>query len=264
MRKTLLYFLVALSFFCSVGAVSQDIIGTEVLGSYETRFHYSGEEVIRNRARNVRRALSKLNGVVIHPGKRLSYNRTLGPRVAERGWRPAKTILNGEIVIDYGGGICQVSSTLHAAAIQSGLLIVSAQHHSRYMSYIDPGLDATVSWPDLDLVIQNPYDFPVRIHAWESQTGVASVEFIGARREWDVEISHEVLERRRFSVETVERNDMPISYRHVLEKGTNFLVLDRVIVSTSRITGEIFIESERMQYEPSPRIIEVGTAPEAL
>jgi vancomycin resistance protein YoaR len=264
MRKSLLYFLVALSFFFSVGAVSQDIIGSEILGSYETSFHYSGEEVIRNRARNVRRALEKLNGAVIQPGKRLSYNRTLGPRIAERGWRPAKTILNGEIVIDYGGGICQVSSTLHAAAIQSGLLIVNAQHHSRYMSYISPGLDATVSWPNLDLVIQNPYSFPVRIHAWESHTGIASVEFIGAQREWDVEISHEIIERRRFHVESIERSDMPTSYRHVLEKGTNFLVLNRVIVSTSRITGEIFIESERMQYESSPRIIEIGTAPESM
>lgn len=264
MRKSLLYILVALSFLFSVGAVSQDIVGSEVLGSYETRFHYSGEEVTRNRARNVRRALEKLDGVVIYPGKRLSYNRTLGPRIAERGWRPAKTILNGEIVIDYGGGICQVSSTLHAAAIQSGLLIVNAQHHSRYMSYIDPGLDATVSWPDLDLVIQNPYNFPVRIHAWESNVGIASVEFVGAHREWDVEISHEIIERRRFQVETIERIDMPTSYRHILEKGTNFLILDRVIVSTSRITGDIFIESERMQYESSPRLIEIGTAPESM
>lgn len=264
MRRTLLYFLVALSSFFSVAAVCQDSVGSETLGSYETRFHYSGEEVIRNRARNVRRALSKINNVVIHPGKRLSYNRTLGPRVPERGWRPAKTILNGDIVIDYGGGICQVSSTLHAAAIRSGMLIVNAQHHSRYMSYIDPGLDATVSWPDLDLVIENPYDFPVRIHAWESEVGIASVEFLGSRREWDVEISNEIIERRRFNTESVERTDMPTSYRHVLEKGTNFLILDRVIVSTSRITGEIFIESERMQYEASPRIIEVGTAPETM
>lgn len=262
MRKSLLYVLIALSFFFSLSAVCQDIVGSEVLGSYNTRFHYSGEEVIRNRARNVRRALSKLNGVIIQPGETLSYNRTLGQRTPEKGWRPAKTILNGEIVIDYGGGICQVSSTLHAAAIRSGLLIVHSQHHSRYMSYIDPGLDATVSWPDLDLVIQNPYNFPVRVHAWESQTGVASVEFLGLRREWDIEVSNEIIERRRFSTEIVERNDMPESYRHVLEKGTNFLILDRVIVSTSRITGEIFIESERMQYESSPRIIEVGTLSE--
>ena len=147
MNIRLLIALVLNSLLLSTAVIAQDIsVGTTTLGSYETRFHYAGDDVIRNRAYNVRKAIRKLDGTILRPQETLSYNRLLGQRTGERGWRQAKTILHGEIFIDYGGGICQVSSTLHAAAIYSGMDIVQAQHHSRYMTYIDPGLDATVNW----------------------------------------------------------------------------------------------------------------------
>ena len=251
------------SILLSTAVIAQDIsVGTETLGAYETRFHYSGEDIIRSRAYNVRKAMRKLDGTILRPEQTLSYNRLLGPRTGERGWRQAKTILNGEIFIDYGGGICQVSSTLHAAALFSGMDIVNAQHHSRYMTYIDPGLDATVNWTEPDLIIRNPYDFPVRIHAWEREPGVAAVEFLGEERMWDITVETIELERRRHKTETRERPDLPTSYRHVLEKGTNFLLLDQWIHRRNLFTEEVISERTRIQYDPSPRIIEVGTMPE--
>jgi vancomycin resistance protein YoaR len=264
MNIRLLIALVLNSILLSTAVIAQDIsAGTTTLGAYETHFHYTGEDIIRSRAYNVRRAMRKLDGTILRPEQSLSYNRLLGPRTAARGWRQAKTILNGEIFIAPGGGICQVSSTLHAAAIFSGMEILNAQHHSRYMTYIDPGLDATVNWTEPDLVIRNPYNFPVRIHAWEREPGVAAVEFLGEERIWEITVETIELERRRHKTETRERSDLPTSYRHVLEKGTNFLLLEQWVHRRNLYTEELFSERRRIQYEPSPRIIEVGTMPEA-
>jgi len=260
MNIRLLITLVLNSLLLSTAVIAQDIaVGTTQLGIYETRFHYRGDDVTRNRAYNVRKAIHKLDGTVLRPQETLSYNRLLGQRTGTRGWRQAKTILHGEIFIDYGGGICQVSSTLHAAAIYSGMEIINAQHHSRYMTYIEPGLDATVSWPDLDLLIRNPYDFPVRIHAWERETGVAAIEFLGDHKIWDVSVERIIIERRRNLTEIRELPEQPVSYRHIAEKGTNFLLFDQWITHRNIETEELFSERTRIQYDPSPRIIEVGT-----
>lgn len=262
MNIRLLIALVLNSILLSTAVVAQDIsTGTAVLGSYETRFHYTGDDIIRSRAHNVRRAIRKLDGTILRPDQRLSYNRLLGPRTGERGWRQAKTILNGEYFIDFGGGICQVSSTLHAAAIYSGMDIVQAQHHSRYMTYIDPGLDATVSWTEPDLVIRNPYDFPVRIHAWEREPGIAAVEILGEQRIWDITIERIEITRRRHKTEIRERPDLPTTYRNVLEKGTNFILFEQWVHRRNVITEELLSERTIFQYDPSPRIIEVGTMP---
>jgi vancomycin resistance protein YoaR len=127
------------------------------------------------------------------------------------------------------------------------------------MTYIEPGLDATVSWPDLDLLIRNPYDFPVRIHAWERETGVAAIEFLGDHKVWDVNVERIIIERRRNLTEIRELPEQPVSYRHIAEKGTNFLLFDQWITHRNIETEELFSERTRIQYDPSPRIIEVGT-----
>lgn len=262
MNIRFLLVLVGNSLLFSTAVIAQDAIaGTTILGSYETQFHYRGEDVVRNRAYNVRKAIGILDGTILQPNDILSYNRLLGPRTGERGWRQAKTIVHGEIFIDYGGGICQVSSTLHAAAIFSGMDIIETQHHSRYMTYIDPGLDATVSWPGPDLRIQNPYDFPIRIHAWERESGVAAIEILGESRTWDVTMETISIERRRYATETRERPDLPNTYVHILEKGTNFLLFDRWIHRRNIETQELISERVRFQYDSSPRIIEIGMMP---
>ena len=263
MNIRLLIVLILNSILLSTAVIAQDIsLGDTVLGSYETRFHYRGADIIRNRAHNIRKAIRMLDGTILRPDETLSYNRLLGPRTGSRGWRQAKTILDGEIFIDFGGGICQVSSTLHAAAVLSGMHIVEAQHHSRYMTYIEPGLDATVNWRQPDLIIRNPYDFPVRIHAWEKETGIVAIEFFGEQKIWEITIERNEIERRHHRTEIRERTDRPISYRHILERGTNFLIIDQWIHRRNLETEELISERTRIQYDSSPRIIEIGTMPE--
>ena len=95
----------------------------------------------------------------------MSFNDVVGERSVDNGFFDSWEILEGEFVRGVGGGTCQVSSTLNAAALRAGLKIVEAYTHSRPLAYIEKGLDATVAWPFVDLKLQNSWPVPVAIHA---------------------------------------------------------------------------------------------------
>lgn len=144
-----------------------------LLRSYTSLFKTAAKD---ERVHNITLGAKKLDGSTIAPlGGLWSFNDTVGPRTMEAGFKAAPTLLMGEVIPGMGGGMCQVSSTMHAAALLAGLTIVKRMPHSRPSSYIDRGLDATVNYPEhcwegkqdpntcFDLVISNPYDFPITI-----------------------------------------------------------------------------------------------------
>ena len=81
-----------------------------------------------NRNENIRLAVAALNGMIVKPGQEFSFNNTTGARTEEKGYKPATAYLNGEVVQEPGGGVCQVSSTLYNAVVFSGLKVRSATH----------------------------------------------------------------------------------------------------------------------------------------
>jgi vancomycin resistance protein YoaR len=129
-------------------------------GEYRTRF---AED--RNRAHNVRMAAAAIDGVVIAPGATFSFNEATGPRTLRRGYRKAPVVIRGELEDGIGGGVCQVASTLHAAAREAELEIVERKAHSRPSHYIRRRLEAAVAYPELDLKIRNPHPYPVSVSA---------------------------------------------------------------------------------------------------
>jgi vancomycin resistance protein YoaR len=146
-----------------------------VLASFETDF----SKKPRSRIPNIRAAAGYLNGVMIGPGEVFSFNHTVGPRTEERGFRDAPVIVADELEKGLGGGVCQVASTLFAAAMLGGLEIVERRSHSRPSGYAPLGLDATVIWPEVDLRLRNPYDSPLMIHALLPSTGLLRIELLG-------------------------------------------------------------------------------------
>jgi len=230
------------------------------LGARETGFHTRGSSLTRGRAHNLRRAAALLDGTVIPAGGELGYNRLLGPRTLRRGWRKAKAFLGGEVVEEPSGGICQVSSTLHAAALEAGLVATSQRPHSRVVPYIEPGLDATVSWRAPDLVLFNPHPFPVRVVAVEPEPGRLRVEVLGKARLWDVAVR--LVELERYSGATVRRPrpDRPLGWRRVAEPGSPRVVVVREVVRRALGTGGVTVDARVLSYEPSDRVLEVGTA----
>ena len=131
-----------------------------------------------NRVNNITLAAQKIDGVILEPGQSFSYNGTVGQRTAANGFREAGAYSNGQVVQEVGGGICQVSSTLYYCTLLANLEITSRTNHYFSVGYIEPGMDATVSWGSPDFVFVNNRTFPIRIHAYVAG-GMITVELYG-------------------------------------------------------------------------------------
>lgn len=123
----------------------------ENCGAFKTSFQSS----IDSRKNNIRLASSAINGKLIKSGETFSFNQTTGIRDSKKGYQSAKIIIGGKYVDGFGGGVCQVSTTLYNAALLSGLEIVEVHNHSLPTSYVEPGFDAMVNMGSSDLKIKN-------------------------------------------------------------------------------------------------------------
>jgi vancomycin resistance protein YoaR len=110
----------------------------------------------KNRISNIEVGASKFNGVLISPGEEFSFIKTLGDVDASTGYLPEMVIKANETIPEYGGGLCQVSTTIFRAALNSGLKITSRSNHAYAVQYYKPiGLDATVYIPKPDFMFVN-------------------------------------------------------------------------------------------------------------
>lgn len=121
-----------------------------VIGSYSTWFQGS-----RARHQNISMAMRNVNNTLLWPEQSFSFNEVVGPRTPERGYLPAPVILNGGLDIGYGGGVCQVASTLYNAALAADLTIVERHAHSKPVHYVPEGRDAAVDYGGVDMKFRN-------------------------------------------------------------------------------------------------------------
>lgn len=164
---------------------------TRVLASFETSFRGKAGA----REVNIRRAAQYLDGAVILPGEVLSFNHRVGRRIHGRGFIDAPVIVNDELEQDVGGGVCQVATALHGAAVYGNLTIVRRRSHSRPSGYAPIGLDATVIDGKVDLEIRNPYDEPLYVHAFFPTRYLLRVELLG--RHPHVRVEHAAVVRSK-------------------------------------------------------------------
>lgn len=119
-----------------------------------------------DRVHNLKMGAEKINGVMIKPGREFSFDDVVGQRSEKNGWKKAATIVGGSMFEDdFGGGICQISTTLYNAVLNADLEVLDRRKHSIPSSYVDYGLDATVSWGSQDFVFRNNTDYPIFIFA---------------------------------------------------------------------------------------------------
>lgn len=109
----------------------------------------------QDRKHNIKNSLNSLNKIKIAPNEVFSFNKVVGRRTQENGYRSAKIIVNNEFTEGIGGGVCQVSTTLYNAALLAGLEIVEANKHSKQVGYVQPGFDAMVNFGSSDLKFRN-------------------------------------------------------------------------------------------------------------
>ena len=136
----------------------KELLFRDVLG--EASSSVSGSS---NRKTNVKLSASVCDGVILLPGEVFSYNNTTGSRTADKGYLPAPSYVGGKSTDEVGGGICQTSSTIYYAALNSNLKIVERHNHMFAVGYVPDGMDATVWYGASDFRFENDTDYPIKI-----------------------------------------------------------------------------------------------------
>jgi vancomycin resistance protein YoaR len=132
------------------------------ISSFSTSFTGSAA----NRISNIELATKAINGTLLMPGESFSFNETVGERTKERGYKEAGVIIGDKLESGLGGGICQVSSTLYAALLNTDIKAFERINHTLPLGYISKGLDATVDWGNIDFKFKNTLDVPIYLEGY--------------------------------------------------------------------------------------------------
>lgn len=231
---------------------------SRVLGAYETDFkHHAGA-----RAVNIRRAASLLNGMILQPGERFSFNRRVGERTVERGFVEAPVLVKDETEKGPGGGVCQVATTLHAAAVLGGLTMLERRSHSRPSGYAPLGLDATVIDGKVDLRFENSLDVPLIIHAFLPTPTSVRVEILGRDAPGRVEHTYRVVEKHPYFRRIVESPEVARGSYERKQKGSyGYDVVS--FVRTTEPDGSVVTRRYKSKYWPVPEVLWVGPGTDA-
>ena len=227
-----------------------------VITSYTTHFDPRDQ----NRMQNVILAARSVNGVLVRAGEVFSFNNVVGLRLPQFGYKEAPGYINGVLVPDWGGGVCQVSSTLYNAALLADLSIEERTAHFYPPGYVPLGQDATVADNQLDFKFKNT--LPQNIYITSEVSGNRlTVNIWGKQMENPPEIYVTAADKRVLEPNTIIQQDQQLELgKEVVEdegrKGFQ--------VSTYRIkkvNGQI-IKQELLasdEFRPVDRIIRVGT-----
>lgn len=156
----------------------------DVLGKTYKTTYSAGD---KNRNTNIELAAKNINGTILMPGEMFSYNGILGDTTAEKGYKPAGAYLNGQVIQSYGGGICQVSSTLYNAVLYANLEVTERYNHSFLSGYVPAGLDATVSYGTKDFKFINNRNYPIKLVV-TAANGTISATIYGVKEDDDVDV----------------------------------------------------------------------------
>lgn len=140
-----------------------------------------------NRSTNIALAAKKINGTIVMPGETFSYNKVVGRRTIEAGFKEGISYIGGKSVPDVGGGVCQVSSTLYNTALLANLDITERSNHMFLTGYVSASRDATVYYGSLDFCFKNTRNYPIKITA-SAKNGVCKVSMYGIKEETEYEV----------------------------------------------------------------------------
>lgn len=223
-----------------------------VVSTFVTRFN-SG---VINRANNIRLAARALDNYLLAPGAIFSFNDVVGPRTKAKGYDEADIILRNELVPDVGGGVCQVSTTLYNAVLQAELEIVERAPHSMIISYVAPGLDATVVYGYRDLKFRNNTSGHLVIKSRVTH-GVLTVKIFGAPQP-SRRVVLKSIKEKEIPPKTIYRDDPLVPRgKYVLEregqKGYIYRVERHIYDDKGTLIDAQFIS--RDLYPPQERVI---------
>ena len=238
-----------------------DDLGDDTFPTLLYKFSTSYNEGDVGRSTNVKLATNKINGQILNVGDVFSFNKVVGQRSYENGFKDANVYMADQVVKDVGGGICQVSSTLYAAVLYTDLKIVERRNHNFTVAYSKPGVDATVAYGSIDFKFQNNRKTPVKIKATASG-GQMTVSIFGTKENDNVvEITTATLGTTARGTKYIYNAGLTDGSERVTQNGS-----DGIKVQTTKTvkdgSGKV-IRTDNLgvsNYVPLIKIVETGDA----
>ena len=228
---------------------------TTRVGRYETI--YGGDP---NRIHNVQLVAQLIDGKLIAPGATFSFNAATGARTADKGFREAPVIINGEVTNGLGGGVCQVSTTVFNAAYEAGLKITERTNHALYISHYPQGRDATVNYPDVDLKFVNDTPRWLLLRTYVGSYSL-DVELYGAPLNRRVEsVTNPLVDTGPPPLKRVPDPALFVGSTVVEESGepSRSTSVERKVYAGGKL---LYDNTWYSSYRGEPRVVDVGTKP---
>lgn len=232
---------------------------TDVLGTFSTSFAKSDE----GRKQNVINATHFLNGILLYPGEEFVVRENLIPFTPENGYALGGGYENGMVVQTYGGGICQVSTTLYGALRYAEVGIITRAAHSMTVSYVQPSEDAAISEGGKDLQFRNNKDYPIYIEGYtDSQNNVVFTVYGKEDRPSNRVVTYEseILDTAPQRTRYVADNTLPLGFQKQTSSGHSACTARLwkiVTVDGVQQSKDVYNNS---RYSAGDRIINVGTS----
>ena len=155
-----------------VSPTDEELYPDSPIAAYTSYYKMSQTETNLNRIHNIKTGCQYVSRV-LQPGERFDANKIMGPYRPNRGYKQAGVLTNGTTKLGYGGGTCQVSSTLYNVLIQLPDIQINHRrpHGGNGASYLPIHCDAAVGNPELNLIFTNRYPFPIRIVGTSNDDG---------------------------------------------------------------------------------------------
>ena len=167
----------------------------DILGVGSTSYHPEDD---LNRDTNIRLAVDHINGTLLYPGEEFSASEVIGPQNLMTGFRLGGTYSSGGVIQTYGGGVCQVTTTLYNAVLTAELEVTERHNHSYLVHYADPAFDAAIAEDTMDFRFVNNLSAPIyiegsvdsegqitfQIYGEETRDPSRRIEFVNSTGEW--------------------------------------------------------------------------------
>ncbi len=220
---------------------------------------------IPSRIYNLTLAASRTNGLLVAPGEVFSFNKALGDVSAFTGYKQAYVIQNGRTVLGDGGGVCQVSTTLFRALLDSGLPIVERNAHAYRVGYYEqdapPGYDATIYVPSIDLKFKNDTNSYILIQNYVNPDSEQIVFFLYGKKDGrQVSLAKPVISREFPPPEPLYQDDPTLPKGEV--KQVDYPAAGATVIFSRQVTkaGKLIISDKFVSnYRPWQAVYLRGT-----
>lgn len=206
---------------------------------------------------NVKMASENVRGIVIKPSEVFSQNSNLGPYTKGKGYREGATYVGGNIVMDAGGGVCKIATTLYNLSILADLKIVERHNHSMPINYVPYGQDATVAYGVKDFKFKNTTKGNILIWSRLIDNRLY-MAFYGTENPPQVTWYHETTDITKPSIKYIKNEELEPGTVNTIIKGLDGATV-KSIIQVKYGDGHTAVKNLGIsKYIPLPELVEMN------